>query len=766
MKRNRFLSFLLAGLMVFSFLSVFPNDSFSPFTMIETHAAEGRLYNQNDSYWKTVKFTKYATSGNDMYTSGCGIFSFCNAIYALNGSKIDAVEIATWAVNNGSYQPGNGGLYRQSFYNKVESGYGSSYGFKIDGQYYGTISDSRLISHLKNGGVAAIHVSNHFMAVTGYNASNGTYHVIESAIYSGRGLQADSWVSASKLSSGSTNVDWYALISKSSSITELSSPQLSINKIAASVSDTITISWNRVTNATWYYLSLYKDGILYIDKGVDNNLSYSNKLPAGDYIAYVCAGDGAITSEASSISFSVYDTAPTSPQLTINKNLLSMNENVEIQWETVKNSEWYYMSLYKDGVLYIDKGLDDNCNYSNKLPAGDYIIYICAGNNVGTSVASSVSFSVYDSKPTAPSLSINKPLLSIDESVEIKWSAVKNAEWYYISLYKDGELYIDKGLDNNCSYSEKLPTGGYIAYICAGNNIGTSTANNVTFQVIGNLKATLNANGGTCSTKSITAVYGGKYGALPKPSRSGYTFDGWYTAANGGTKITEMTNVTATTNHELYAHWIPNKYTVTFNANGGTCSTASKSVTYDGTYGDLPTSTRTGYVFNGWYTASNGGTKVTADSKVAITANQTLYAQWTLNTYTVKLDANGGTTPTSSVKVTYSKGYGTLPEATRDGYTFLGWFTATEGGTEVTASTSVTTNKDHTLYAHWEKNKVVGDVNADGAFSVADAVLLQKWILAAPDVTLADWKAADLCEDSKIDVFDLCIMKRMLIEKS
>ena len=86
MKRKRFLSFLIAGLMLFSFVSVFPSDSFRPFTMIEANAAEGRLYNQNDSYWKTVKFTKYATSGNDMYTSGCGIFSFCNAIYALNGS--------------------------------------------------------------------------------------------------------------------------------------------------------------------------------------------------------------------------------------------------------------------------------------------------------------------------------------------------------------------------------------------------------------------------------------------------------------------------------------------------------------------------------------------------------------------------------------------------------------------------------------------------------------------------------------------------------
>lgn len=56
-----------------------------------------------------------------------------------------------------------------------------------------------------------------------------------------------------------------------------------------------------------------------------------------------------------------------------------------------------------------------------------------------------------------------------------------------------------------------------------------------------------------------------------------------------------------------------------------------------------------------------------------------------------------------------------------------------------------------------------GDVNCDGSFNVADVVLLQKWLLGAPDVKLDDWKAADLCKDGRLDVFDLCLMKRMLI---
>lgn len=58
-----------------------------------------------------------------------------------------------------------------------------------------------------------------------------------------------------------------------------------------------------------------------------------------------------------------------------------------------------------------------------------------------------------------------------------------------------------------------------------------------------------------------------------------------------------------------------------------------------------------------------------------------------------------------------------------------------------------------------------GDVNDDGEFNVADAVLLQKWLLAVPDTHLVDWKAADFCNDNKLDVFDLCLMKRELIKK-
>ena len=61
------------------------------------------------------------------------------------------------------------------------------------------------------------------------------------------------------------------------------------------------------------------------------------------------------------------------------------------------------------------------------------------------------------------------------------------------------------------------------------------------------------------------------------------------------------------------------------------------------------------------------------------------------------------------------------------------------------------------------KESVRGDVNADGELNVSDLVLLQKWLLAVPNTQLADWKAADLCKDDRLDVFDLCLMRKELL---
>lgn len=74
----------------------------------------------------------------------------------------------------------------------------------------------------------------------------------------------------------------------------------------------------------------------------------------------------------------------------------------------------------------------------------------------------------------------------------------------------------------------------------------------------------------------------------------------------------------------------------------------------------------------------------------------------------------------------------------------------------------ISTNRLSVYYSN-KTADCVGDVNEDGKFNVADVVLLQRWLLAVPGVRLPDWKTADLYDDGRLDAFDLCMMKRLLL---
>ena len=153
----------------------------------------------------------------------------------------------------------------------------------------------------------------------------------------------------------------------------------------------------------------------------------------------------------------------------------------------------------------------------------------------------------------------------------------------------------------------------------------------------------------------------------------------------------------------LYVHWVARTYTVTFAKNDGSGDNAgTRTVTYDAKYGTLPTLSRTGYTFTGWFTAASGGTQVTSDTIVKITEAQTLYAHWTPNKYTVTFIKNDGTSNNvGTSNVTFGSAYGTLPTPSRTGYTFSGCYTAASGGARIIDSTKVSNASNHNLYAHW-----------------------------------------------------------------
>ena len=246
------------------------------------------------------------------------------------------------------------------------------------------------------------------------------------------------------------------------------------------------------------------------------------------------------------------------------------------------------------------------------------------------------------------------------------------------------------------------------------------------------------ANGGSGATMSETIVASGQHCVISQNTytKTGYTFSHWAELYPDGTyRDNGWTNWSGTwqwangdysiSDYKLnfYAQWTPNQYTVTFNPNGGSVSPTTATVTYDSTYGSLPTPTRTGYNFAGWWTATSNGTQITSSTKVAITAAQTLYAKWNINSYTLSIDPNGGyrVSDNSTAVITVTKNYQAsenISERRKTGYTLTGYTlknTASGSTTDIGGATFTFNNSTKigvftqgtvacTLVAQWTAN--------------------------------------------------------------
>ncbi len=199
-----------------------------------------------------------------------------------------------------------------------------------------------------------------------------------------------------------------------------------------------------------------------------------------------------------------------------------------------------------------------------------------------------------------------------------------------------------------------------------------------------------------------------------------------YSTAQALAKALGVDLSTGSKSVKVYAQWTINKYTVTYNANGGTGAPGNQTKTYGVALTLSSTKpTRTGYTFNGWNTKSDGsGTNYTSCGSYTGNANLTLYAKWTPNKYTVTYNANGGTgapgnqTKTYGVAITLSS---TKP--TRTGYTFNGWNTKSDGsGTNYASGGSYTGNANLTLYAKWTPYELTIQYNSNGAPSKGHTV--------------------------------------------
>ena len=191
------------------------------------------------------------------------------------------------------------------------------------------------------------------------------------------------------------------------------------------------------------------------------------------------------------------------------------------------------------------------------------------------------------------------------------------------SLATNGLYYVT--LSESCLNSLDLSVGNHRVYLKRdGGTYHASYPFTITPAPASTYTITFNPNGGTVSPTTKTVNAGDTIGSLPTPTYTGYTFNGWYTACTGGTKITTTTKPTGSTTY--CAQWTKNAYTITFDPNGGTVTPASVTVNPGDAIGTLPTPERTGHTFKGWYTSCTGGTEIATATKP--TKSTTYCAQW------------------------------------------------------------------------------------------------------------------------------------------
>ena len=229
------------------------------------------------------------------------------------------------------------------------------------------------------------------------------------------------------------------------------------------------------------------------------------------------------------------------------------------------------------------------------------------------------------------------------------------------------------------------------------------------------------------------------------PSRTGYTFNGWYWEAScenwAGAAGASVSNLTSAANGSvtLYAKWAPNTYTVTYDGGSGSSGSMNSTTRTYGTSANLPTNafSRTGYTFAGWATSFDGSV-VYADGEytnnLATSGTVTLYAKWTANSYTQNYNVNKPSNATgtiagiSSVTATYDTTYYLAAAPTLTGWTFGGWYQEAactnlvgEAGAGVSNLTS-TNNGSVTLYAKWTANTYNVTYNANTPAGVTGGV--------------------------------------------
>ena len=273
---------------------------------------------------------------------------------------------------------------------------------------------------------------------------------------------------------------------------------------------------------------------------------------------------------------------------------------------------------------------------------------------------------------------------------------------------------------------------------------------------------TYDLDGGTAEGNPDTYTVETDAFTLKNPTRPGYTFTGW-----SGTGLTGEDNLTVTIpkgstgNRSYTAHWSLNTYSITYDLNGGTASGNPTSYTVESATITLNQPTKTGYTFTGW-----SGTDLTGEDNLTVTipagstGDRSYTAHWSLNTYSITYDLDGGTASGNPDFYTVESSTITLNPPTRTGYTFIGWSgTDLSGSDNLTVTIQAGSIGNRSYIAHWSLNtySITYDLDGGTALGNPDFYTVESSAITLNEPTKAGyvftgWSGTDLVGEDNLTV--------------
>ncbi len=332
----------------------------------------------------------------------------------------------------------------------------------------------------------------------------------------------------------------------------------------------------------------------------------------------------------------------------------------------------------------------------------------------------------YDDKDYSKPFDFSDPITK-DTTIYVKWE--KNPKISFASNiegWKQSAQYVEYNTALDTPDTPELEGYNFVGwYKDAGYstkyNFSSAITADITIYAKWEIKTytvTFDSNGGSSVTAYKRIAHGSKIDAPNAPTKSGYEFWGWCEDSSCLSKF-DFLNDTVTSDITLYAEWGRGGITISFDSCGGNAVEDVRLEQGDSLGESMPTPTRTGYHFTGWYTEKVYSNQVY--SSTTFVENDVLYAKWEINSYTVIYNANGG----SGYMTDSTLYYGTESALrtntfTRAGYTFIGWNTEAEAEGYIYSDAEEVINlcKKHDeeiiLYAIWEEQDITVTLDANG----------------------------------------------------